>query len=130
MNERDDLRALARLAGISHAAHEARFAALLRQEAELRAKLDQLDQARRARAESLTEADPSLTAGADLRWHRWIESRRSALNADLARTLVRIATQRAEMARAFGRKEAMGELTRNADDLRRLQLAKSAERGW
>lgn len=101
-----DLQALTRLTGAAFSARQAQMAALRQAEQVLRAKLAGLDSARKARAESLTEADPALQAGADLLWQSWIEQRRAALNGELSRTLVAREAARAALGLAFGRDQA------------------------
>ena len=114
--------ALARLAGLASSAAEARLAALTRVATELRVRLAALDDARRTRAEELESADAALLAGADLRWHRWIEGRRSALNSELARTLTDIARAQAALRKSFGQRLAAEALAEQEHkDRRRLQ---------
>jgi hypothetical protein len=110
-----DLADLARLARLAHAAAEQRMGVLRRREDELRGTLAELDAARRDRAAATAgQIDPALQAGQDLRWHRWIDGRRQTLNAELARVLAGQAQVRAELARDFGRKEAIESLRRDA----------------
>lgn len=106
MSRARDLAALAQLAGLASSTAEARLSILTRKADDLRTLLAELDTARRDRARGLTAADPAMMAGADLRWHRWIDGRRSALNGELARTLVDVARARAALKHAFGQKLA------------------------
>lgn len=110
MNDVRDLAALAQLAGLASGAAEARLALLTRKADDLRNRLADLYAARRARADAPDSLDTAMMAGADLRWHRWIDSRRSALNAELARAQVDIARGREALRRAFGQKLAAEDL--------------------
>ena len=80
----------------------------------IRDKLAGLENARRARALSLTDPDPALLAGADLLWQTWIEQRRAALNGDLSRVLLAQETARAALGRAFGRDQVTEALNARA----------------
>ena len=101
-----DLAALTRLTGAVFATRQARMGILRQAEQTIRDKLSSLDLARKARAQSLTEADPALQAGADLLWQSWIELRRAALNAELSQILVAQEAARAALGQAFGRDQA------------------------
>lgn len=101
-----DLAHLARLTAAVSGAAEARLAALRRDEAALRARLRDLDTAQAARAREAQATDVTLRVGVDLRWEDWIEARRRALTAELARTLARVEVARDDLRHAFGRKVA------------------------
>ena len=105
-----DLLELSKLTGAVFATRQARMGALRQAEKLIREKLSGLDSARKARAMSLTDADPALLAGADLLWQSWIEQRRAALNAELSRILVAQETARAALGLAFGRDQATQKL--------------------
>lgn len=105
-----DLAQLARLTAAVFGAAEARLAALRRDEATLRTRLQDLDAARTARAREAQATDVTVCAGVDLRWEDWIEARRRALNAELARTLARAEIARDALRQAFGRKIAAEEI--------------------
>lgn len=125
-----ELTALAQVAGLAYAVREARMVALRTQEARLRGLLETLEQARRdSAARADTGDDPARRAGADLRWHRWIDRRRMTLNVELARVLAGIATLRQALLRDFGRKEAISELAKDAALERAQRVARRAERG-
>ena len=109
-----DLKALTQLTGAAFAAQQARMEALRQAAQTLRDKLSALDGARKARARSLTEADPALLAGADLLWQSWIEQRRAALNGELSRNQVAQDLARAALALAFGRNQATEALAARA----------------
>ena len=128
MRPAEEMAALARLAGLASDAAEARLAAHLRRAAELRNSLAALEGERRERATSLTEADPALRAGADLRWHHWIDSRRALLNAELARSLAEADRARAAVRQAFGKKMASEAVARELLATQGLLAARRAER--
>lgn len=116
MSRLTDLRALARLTDTAFAARQSAMGQLRRHEQALRDKLAALESDRSVRATSLTGVAPdvALAAGADLRWHAWIEGRRAALNAELSRNRVAQEAARAALARAFGRAQATGVLVGRA----------------
>lgn len=109
-----DLQALAQLTGAVFATQQAQMGALRQAEQAIRDKLAGLENARRARALSLTDPDPALLAGADLLWQTWIEQRRAALNGDLSRVLLAQETARAALGRAFGRDQVTEALNARA----------------
>ena len=125
-----DLAGLAQLADAAFGAGQARMGALRQREADLRGTIAALDAQRRARAESLGDADPALIAGADMLWHGWIDSRRSALNLELARTLAEQAAARAALRLAFGRKQASEALVSRAQAAARLAANRRSDRGF
>jgi hypothetical protein len=118
----NDLKALSRLTDAAFAARQAGMGALRQQEQELRDTLAALDAARKDRAAVLTDqgpdADAALLAGADLMWHRWIETRRVALNTALSRNRVEQEAARAALSVAFGRAQATDGLLTQAALLR------------
>ena len=114
MTRSRELQELARLTAAVFSTQQSRMGLLQQAEQILRTKLAGLDTSRRARALSLTEADPALQAGADLLWQSWIEQRRAALNAELSRNLVAQESVRAALGRAFGRDQATLALYSNA----------------
>lgn len=130
MTRPGDLEAIARVAGAAFAAAEARMAALRAEEARLTRQIADLDGARRDRAARATAEDAALRAGADLRWDRWVETRRRALFSELARLRARIEDARVALARDFGRKSVAEDLTRAAMAEAREARAARAERGW
>ncbi len=114
MTAAKDLKSLTQLTDAAFAAQQAKMGALRQAAQNLRDKLTALDGARKARALSLTEADPALLAGADLLWQSWIEQRRAALNGELSRNLVAQDKARAALALAFGRNQATEALAARA----------------
>lgn len=118
-----DMAALARVTQAAFDAEQARMAALKRAEQDVRALIAELDLPRHDPATPLAD-DAALRAGADLNWQLWVDSRRSALNAELARTLVAQAKARASLKQRFGRNEAahaLAERVRALADARKLK---------
>ena len=123
-----DLRAIGELTEAAFVARQAEMAGLKRTELALRAQLSDLDAAKRANAEAAEAMDPATRAGADLLWQSWVDSRRSAINLTLARTLAEQSRVRTELARSFGRNHAVGGLAARAKLASDLQRLRRAER--
>ncbi len=104
-NRLAELAGFARVTGAAFDAEQARMAALRRREAELRETIADLDRPRHDPTTPI-EDDAALRAGADLNWQLWVDTRRSALNVELARCLVAQADARIVLSRAFGRNQA------------------------
>lgn len=125
-----DLRDLVEVTRAIAAAAEARLAALRQEEAALRAKIAELDDAQRRRAASATAEDAALRAGVDLRWEGWIADRRRALTAALSRTLARIEGERLTLARDVGRREVTQTLASEVEArLRAARASRALDRG-
>ena len=125
-----DLAGLTRVVGAACDAAESRLARLRREETELRRQIANLEAARRARAAEALATDIALRAGMDLRWERWIDSRASALSAELARLLARIEIAREDLSRSFGRRMAAEDLAEQARSAVAARRLKADERGW
>jgi hypothetical protein len=97
--------ALARLTDAAFAAETARMAGFAARVAALRKQLATLDEGLNDHKAG-DPADPATKAGADLRWRRWVASRRLALNGEMARALAAQDAARLRLARAFGRHQA------------------------
>ena len=111
------LAALSRVADAAWAMEQAKMAALAAEETALRRKLDSLDQSRRARASDLSAGpDAARLAGMDPLWERWVDGRRSALAAELARLKARQEEARLRFGRAYGRKETVAKLHQRLRD--------------
>jgi hypothetical protein len=107
---------------------EARLAALRREEADLRARLAELEAARRDRAGRALAPDLALRAGADLRWEVWVGARAAEMTAELARLLARLEGAKAELRREAGRRAAVQDLLARERAGRAAKLAKAEER--
>jgi len=107
MNDTKQITNIKQLTGLNFRAAQSEMAALLQQEARLRTNLADLIESRRARAmQSGLPDDPAMIAGADLRWHRWVDQRRAIINGELAQILSAKESCRAKLQRAFGRDQA------------------------
>ncbi|WP_342077350.1 hypothetical protein [Yoonia sp. SS1-5] len=77
----------------------------------LRRNLDQLVESKHAlaRADRQTD-DPALAAGADIRWQKWADQRRAAINTELAQVMARQDVCRRRLKHAFGQDQAADQL--------------------
>ncbi|MBU2359043.1 MAG: hypothetical protein KKB02_08970 [Alphaproteobacteria bacterium] len=93
-------------------AEQAKLARITRREADLRHQLDTLLHDRSAVAHSARSADDAaLAAGADVRWHQWIATRQTRLNAELLQVIALKGHQMDRVRKAHGRTEALRHLT-------------------
>lgn len=128
----DDWRRLAQLTATVFDSAANRMKQLQRRETTLRATLAALEADRRSAFDLLGNPaeDPAQRAGAGVLWQQWIDRRRSALNAELARTLVQIDIARTGLARAYGRHQATDDLARRAAKAHQARHESMKERGW
>lgn len=122
---------MARLMQITESAYaveQANMTRLNRREAELRQQIADLNAARIGVATPLEE-DHAARVGADFLWQKWVDSRVTALNTDLARVLVEKARAHAKLTRAFGKYQVTGHLYEQARIARRKAADKREERG-
>ena len=116
---------LARLSQVTDAARQAaelRFAGITRQEQDIADQLAALDSARKGRAaEAGGTPDIAFSAGADLRWHRWIDGRKEELNRQLARLRAERMRARDELRQAFGRARVVATLAEKAQAKERAE---------
>ena len=119
------MKGLVDLSGLSYRAAQARMAELLAREADLRRNLMQLTESRSAQAQAPRESnEAALVAGADIRWHNWVDQRRALINTELAQVLALQESCRAVLTRAFGRDQVAQSLLRQtlkADLAKRLR---------
>jgi hypothetical protein len=127
-----DWRALEDLTSTVFEAAAGRMEFLRRRETALRDTIASLERQKLTRAAETEAAadDPAARAGADVRWHQWIDRRRSQLNLELARTLVQVDAARQSLRQAHGRHQATAELARRRAVDGRAHRDKQAERGW
>lgn len=84
------------------------MSSLLKREADLKESLQRMTQGRDLQAEQIRDTEePAWIAGADVRWHRWIDQRRSIINAELAQVRALQYQQRSKMALAFGKQQVI-----------------------
>jgi hypothetical protein len=92
----------------------AALAALAKREEAVRTQLRDLAQVKNT-PPALGEAqDTASKAGADVRWHRWIDQRREILNHELAQIMALKLAQQEKLQKAFGRKQATDGLAKRA----------------
>lgn len=123
-----DMRALSELTDAGFRAVQAELAALQAKQRAIVEQIAALEQDRHDRAHSLPEDDPAMRAGADMLWHRWIDTRRIALNAELARLRAAEEPVKMRLRMAFGRAEASKSLAKKAKKQFVIELARKAER--
>lgn len=121
-----EISALVGLTEAAFVAAQARMAALKRREQELRSMLDELQASRTAKSVA-GSSDPATRAGADILWQRWVDSRRSALNMELAQNLGAQAYSRAGLVRDFGRHEATKKILARQKKTARAEQVRRAE---
>lgn len=107
----------------AYAAEQGKMSSLHNREAELRAKIADLKSARNSQDKPIEE-DYSKRAGVDFLWQRWVERSVSALNAELARTLLEKERCRLKLTREFGKYQMAGHLYKRA----RIEAQRLAEK--
>ncbi len=108
---------LVALSGISFRAAQARMAELLAREVDLRRNLAQLTESRSAQANAPRAPDEAaLVAGADIRWHHWVDQRRATINMELAQVLALQDNCRFALKKAFGRDQVAQSLLQQTLD--------------
>lgn len=120
------MKGLVDLSGLSFRAAQARMAELLTREAALRRNLAQLTESRAAQAQAPRASDEAaLIAGADIRWHHWVDQRRATINTELAQVLALQENCRVALTKAFGRDQVAQSLLQQT---RQLSLTKRQRR--
>ena len=103
-----EMRELQQVTLTVYTAAQANMASLTRRESEIKSQLAGLVETRVAAANRVqSEPDAAMIAGADLRWHRWIDQRRAILNSELAQLRASKAAVQKRLQKAFGRHEAV-----------------------
>ncbi len=101
---------------------------LLRREAQLLQQLARLDSQLAEVKSTSSQSDGYQVTGADLLWHGWESVARRNLNTELARLRSQKLTAMEELRGAFGRKQAVADLSRRLQDhKRRVRLSKAQE---
>lgn len=102
-----DLARLLQVTEAAYTAEQAKMTALSQKEGRLRTQIGELNAAR-YRTQTLPEDDITPRVGADYLWQSWVDSRVSALNTELARTLVEKSRLRVVLKRSFGKHQVAG----------------------
>lgn len=119
------LKGLRDLARLQFQARQREMAELRQQEAALRQNLADLLGDRAARdAAKAGAADPAMRAGADVRWHVWIDQRRAVINQELAKVRARMAALEPKLRRAFGKDLVAQQLQKTALEDARQEAAR------
>jgi hypothetical protein len=122
------LKTLNALSKASHMSVQSRMQEVKARQSQLTAKLKDLDFARRRRDETmLAENDPALFSGADPQWHQWIESRKIAIQTELANLRVQELATRQELALAFGREQVTDKLVDHQRSVFHQQLDRARD---
>ena len=120
MSREKQLEGLAQLSAVQFRAAQAEMAALLEQEAALRQNLRELVQSKTALSRAARQPDEAaVVAGADMRWHQWVDQRRAVINIELARVIALKENCRARLKLAFGRDQAIQTLRNQSKETRR-----------
>jgi hypothetical protein len=124
---RDRISELQDLTSLALRAVQTEMAALGSREADLRQYLNDLSVQKRRDPRAVD--DPALIAGADLRWHYWVDQRRAAINAELAQVMAQSENCQTRMRAMFGRDQAVRALADRArkDDALRASRASAYE---
>ena len=126
MSERlKDLAQLRALTDAKFVAVQSEMAALQQKERAVRAQLSDLVVRRAAAAQRLQGGeDAAAAAGADVRWHRWIDQRRKKLNQELSAILSDKVAIRVQLQKSFGRNEALRLLGLRLKEIARLEQSR------
>ena len=120
-----DLAQLRALTDAKFVAVQSEMAALQQKERAIRAQLSDLVVRRATAAQRLQGgADAAAAAGADVRWHRWIDQRRKKLNQELSAILSDKAAIRVQLQKSFGRNEALRLLGLRLKEIARLEQSR------
>lgn len=112
MTRKSDLERLVPLIDAEFRSRQARLADLKRQEDDLQQRLGDLS-GRDAYPDVGGALDAATLAGADLRWQKWAEVRRTEINQRIARLRVDQQAVTSELRRTFGRKTALDALCKS-----------------
>ncbi|MDX8352876.1 hypothetical protein [Cognatiyoonia sp. IB215182] len=102
-----DLKGLADIAGLAYRAAQADMARIMQKEADLCRNLAQLTESKASLARTPRRSDDAaMIAGADIRWHRWVDQRRATINAELAQVRASKDYYQSKLRLAFGKDQA------------------------
>lgn len=111
--KRDQLNRLKEVSELALNAELARLADIKREEEPFRARMQEIDQARAARAAAIEASDGFDAAslmGVDRAWDKWAKQERRKAMMALAKLAERRETQMERTRRAFGKKDALDQL--------------------
>ncbi|MEO0918761.1 MAG: hypothetical protein AAFY31_17585 [Pseudomonadota bacterium] len=113
--ELEQLKGLADIAGLAYRAAQADMARITQKEADLRRNLAQLTESKASLARTPRPSDDAaMIAGADIRWHRWVDQRRAAINAELAQVRASKDYYQSKLRLAFGKDQVASALLDSA----------------
>ena len=110
MDRQSQAAQLTQLSAIRFRAAQAEMAQLRLREDRLRSNLAQLIQQKETQADAMRDGAAAIVAGADVRWHQWVDQRRTVINAELAQVRALQEGCRAKLSNAFGRDQAVQDL--------------------
>ena len=110
MSELERMRALKMLTAAQFSRVQSQLASLTVKEKRLRDNLAQLVSEKRNNAERCDIGDVARAAGADVRWHKWVDERRAVINTELAHVLGQKLECQYKLRRAFGKDQALDKL--------------------
>jgi len=116
------LRALQHLTGMVLDVERMKLQQIALAEQKLGKQISELDNEKEKRVAKLSArggTDTALLAGADMRWHSWIQQQKRVLNTRRAALLAKQEEQRLKAQKAFGKNEAVRNLLeKSAEDAR------------
>lgn len=129
MTEATRLQALGKVSRLKYQSLQGEMAQLLHRELGLRENLRQLVASRTLRhGETLQQSDPALKAGADIRWHKWVDERRAVINTELAQVIGQKEHCRARLQRSFAQDQAVHALMKQS--ISQEQLIRERRAGY
>ena len=115
MMDAKQLQQLKQIAALKYARLRSDMAQLAAAENSLEENLRTLAATRTKRQDALLqESDAAQLAGADPRWHRWAESRRAAINTELAQIKAQRTQMISNLQKAFAQDQAIDALLTRA----------------
>lgn len=115
------LQDLAKLSTIKLQVVQVEMAKLKEREAALRLSIKNLSESKHHQISTASASDPALIAGANIRWHQWVDQRKTSVNYELAQVLAQRERYLAQLKLAFGQNEAIKKLFKSEERKARLQ---------
>ena len=104
------MRTLKTLTAVQLASIQSAYSVLTGKEMRLRGNLAQLVKDKQQTAERNNPDDAAHIAGAEIRWHKWVDERRAKINVELAQVLSQKLECQRKLRRAFGKDQALDAL--------------------